>query len=128
VSHSEESGLTRILAGVEAGDEQAPARLLPLVYEELRRLAQRRMANEPPDHTLEPTALVHEAYMRLAGNDHVVWESRAHLMAVAARAMRQILINHAHHKGAAKRGGGFQRVTLDFALQKLAELRERQQR
>lgn len=87
------------------------------MYEELRTLATNLMRNERPDHTLRPTALVHEAYLRLlpeAGSSR--WESRAHFFGVAARAMRQILVDHARQRGAVKRGGGLQRVTLDEAL------------
>jgi RNA polymerase sigma factor (TIGR02999 family) len=119
VTHSDENELTRILAGLDAGDDTAPARLLPLVYEELRQLAQRRMANEPPDHTLEPTALVHEAYLRLLGDDRANWDNRGHFFAAAAEAMRRILVERARRVGRQKRGGGRQRLDLtdDLARQ-----------
>ena len=110
-----EGPVTQILQDLSGGDEQAAARLLPLVYEELRALAASFFARQTPGHTLQPTALVHEAYVKLAGSD-VEWEGRAHFFAVAARAMRQILMNHARDKSAAKRGGGWGRITLDDAV------------
>jgi RNA polymerase sigma factor (TIGR02999 family) len=108
--------ITRVLGELHRRNAGAANRLLPLVYEELRALAASFFARRQSGHTLQPTALVHEAYLRLAGNKTVEWESRAHFMAVAARAMRQILINHARDKGAAKRGGDLRRVTLDDAV------------
>jgi len=139
--------ITRILGEMQRGDPNATDRLLPLVYDELRALAASYFVRQSAGHTLQPTALVHEAYLRLAGNESIEWQSRAHFMAVAARAMRQILINHARDKAAAKRGGDRQRVTLeqavtpriddgreidllalDMALQNLARLSERQAR
>lgn len=108
----EPSELTRILTSVGEGDENAAARLLPLVYDELRRLARRRMANEPPDHTLLPTALVHEAYLRLLGTTPD-WRDRSHFLATAARAMRSILVDCARSRLALKRGGDRVRVSLD---------------
>ena len=101
------SDVTRILAAVEAGDPRAAAELLPLVYAELRKLAAARMAEERADHTLQPTALVHEAYLRLVGgrpsND---WDGRGHFFAAAAEAMRRILVESARRKIRLKRGGG----------------------
>lgn len=105
--------VTQILQAAEAGDPNAAADLLPLVYDELRRLAQRYMAREPPGHTLQPTALVHEAYVRLVGGDDVSWESRGHFFAAAARVMRQTLVNRAHRYRSAKHGGGRRRLSLD---------------
>lgn len=90
--------------------------LLPQVYEELRRLAGGFLRRERADHTLQPTALVHEAYLRLLEQRTATWRNRAHLLAIAARMMRRILIKHAETRGAAKRGGGAPRVTLDVAL------------
>ena len=110
-----EGQVTQILIDVSGGDRQAAARLLPLVYDELRALAGSFFARQTPGHTLQPTALVHEAYLKLADSD-LQWESRAHFFAVAARAMRQILMNHARNKAAAKRGGGWDRITLDEAI------------
>ncbi len=104
--------ITEILARVEKGDDSAVAVLLPRVYCELRALAGSYFKRERPEHTLQPTALVHEAFVRLAGADAAGWESRAHFFAIAARAMRRILTDHAREKKAAKRGGGRERVTL----------------
>jgi RNA polymerase sigma factor (TIGR02999 family) len=106
--------VTQILAAVEAGDPHAAAELLPLVYDELRRLAAARMADEKPGHTLQATALVHEAYARLVGGETGQrWNGRGHFFAAAAEAMRRILINRARDKGRLKREGGRRRVDLD---------------
>ena len=106
--------ITQVLQAIEHGDSQAAGELLPLVYEELRKLAAARMANEAAGHTLQPTALVHEAWLRLAGNDaNVQFANRAHFFAAAAEAMRRILIERARRKAAGKRGGDWQRVDLD---------------
>ena len=108
------SEVTRILSAIEQGDPQAAEQLLPLVYDELRQLAAQKLAQEKPGHTLQATALVHEAYLRLVGaNPQQPWDSRGHFFAAAAEAMRRILINHARDKGRQKRGGGRQRVDLD---------------
>lgn len=108
------SNLTAILSRAEQGDQQAAQELLPLVYEELRKLARARMANEAAGHTLQATALVHEAWLRLAGKDaHVQFANRAHFFAAAAAAMQRILIERARRKGAGKRGGDWQRIDLD---------------
>jgi len=108
------SDITRILNAAQAGDATAAEQLLPLVYEELRKLAAVRMANESAGHTLQPTALVHEAWLRLAGEDvSVQFANRAHFFAAAAEAMRRILIDRARRKGAGKRGGDWQRIDLD---------------
>ena len=98
---------------VEHGDPKAAAELLPIVYEELRRLAARKMANEAAGHTLQPTALVHEAWMRLGGSDAPTFQNRAHFFGAAAEAMRRILIEHARRRLAAKRGAGVEVVDLD---------------
>jgi RNA polymerase sigma factor (TIGR02999 family) len=106
--------VTRILSAIEQGDPQAAEQLLPLVYDELRRLAARRLADEEPGHTLQPTALVHEAYLKLVGADpQQPWNGRVHFFAAAAEAMRRILIDHARRKHRARRGGGKTRVELD---------------
>ncbi|HMB71449.1 MAG TPA: sigma-70 family RNA polymerase sigma factor [bacterium] len=107
--------ITGILTGLDDGPVPAEAgeALFEAVYEELRRIARRLMNGQRPDHTLQPTALVHEAYLKLADSRRVPWQGRAHFMRVAARAMRQILINHARDRSALKRGGAWQRVTLD---------------
>jgi RNA polymerase sigma factor (TIGR02999 family) len=108
------SDVTRILNAAQSGDPTAAEQLLPLVYEELRKLAAVRMANESAGHTLQPTALVHEAWLRLAGNDaNVQFANRAHFFAAAAEAMRRILIERARRKGAGKRGGDWQRIDLE---------------
>ena len=110
------SEVTRILKQIEAGDQEAPARLMPLVYEELRKLAAARLAQERSDHTLQATALVHEAYLRLFGaqgdgaQQH--WDSRGHFFAAAAEAMRRILVENARRKSRMKHGGDRQRVDL----------------
>jgi RNA polymerase sigma factor (TIGR02999 family) len=107
--------VTRILADIERGDPKAAGELLPLVYDELRKLAARRLANEKPGQTLQATALVHDAYLRLVGADDPGWESRGHFFAAAAEAMRRILVNRARDKRRLKRGGGQRRVDLDLA-------------
>jgi RNA polymerase sigma factor (TIGR02999 family) len=106
--------VTRILAAVEQGDPQAAQKLLPLVYGELRRLAAQKMAHEAPGQTLEATALVHEAYLRLVGRDKPPhWNSRGHFFAAAAAAMRRILIDNARRKKTRKRGGDLVRAPLE---------------
>lgn len=107
------SEVTRFLAAINNGDQQATAELLPLVYDELRRLARSHMTNEQKDHTLQATALVHEAYLRLIGDANPQWDGRRHFFAAATEAMRRILIEHARSKSAIKRGGRFERVELD---------------
>ena len=107
------SDVTQILAAVEAGDPKAAADLLPLVYDELRKLAAARMAAEAPGHTLDATALVHEAYARLVGDGPARdWGGRGHFFAAAAEAMRRILVEAARRKGRARHGGGRRRVEL----------------
>jgi RNA polymerase sigma factor (TIGR02999 family) len=105
--------VTRILSAIEQGDPHAAEQLLPLVYDELRKLAAERMAQEKPGQTLQATALVHEAYVRLVDvNNAQKWNSRGHFFAAAAEAMRRILIDNARHKQADKHGGGWQRHEL----------------
>jgi RNA polymerase sigma factor (TIGR02999 family) len=104
------TNVTRILQQVDAGDPDAAEQLLPLVYEELRKLAAARMAAESPDHTLQATALVHEAYLRLVGGDEPQhWDGRGHFFAAAAEAMRRILVEKARHKSRLKHGGDVRR-------------------
>jgi RNA polymerase sigma factor (TIGR02999 family) len=104
----------RILAAIEQGDAQVAGQLLPLVYTELRRLAAQKLSHEKPGLTLEATALVHEAYLRLLGSEHAKgWDSRGHFFAAAALAMRRILVENARRKRREKHGGGRQRVDLD---------------
>ncbi|MBZ5623915.1 MAG: sigma-70 family RNA polymerase sigma factor [Acidobacteriia bacterium] len=107
--------VTRLLIAMQDGQPDAEARLLTLVYDELRRLAAGYMRRERPDHTLQATALVHEAYLKLAGQT-VTWQSRAHFFGVAAQIMRRILVDHARACHAEKRGSGQAKVSLDNAL------------
>lgn len=111
------SEVTRILGAIEGGDPSAAALLLPLVYDELRKLASLKLAQEPPGQTLNGTALVHEAYLRLVDTDEAQkWNSRGHFFAAAAEAMRRILVERARQKASQKRGGGHARVNLDESL------------
>ena len=112
-NHRSVSEVTRILDRVQQGERKAAEELLPLVYEELRKLAAHKMANEAPGQTLQPTALVHEAWLRLAGNETQRWDDRAHFFGAAAEAMRRILIERARRRLAAKRGGGIQPLDVD---------------
>ena len=108
------SDVTRILSAIEQGDPRAAEQLLPLVYDELRKLAAQKLAQEKPGQTLQATALVHEAYLRLVDQDKVQhWNSRGHFFAAAAEAMRRLLLNQARDKKRLKRGGGRRRVALD---------------
>jgi RNA polymerase sigma factor (TIGR02999 family) len=106
------SDVTRILEAAQQGDPTAADQLLPLVYDELRRLAAHKMANEAAGQTLQPTALVHEAWLRLVGNENQKWAGRGHFFAAAAEAMRRILIDRARRKRAVRHGGGQQRVDI----------------
>lgn len=108
--------MTELLARWRSGDQNALDALMPLVYAELRQLAQHYLRRERSDHTLQSTALVHEAYLRLAGQSAPQWQNRAHFFGIAAHLMRQILVEHARSRGAAKRGGGATRMTLDDSL------------
>ena len=110
------SDVTRILNAIEGGDPKAADELLPLVYEELRLLAARKMAQEKPGQTLQATALVHEAYIRLVGDEPQNWDSRGHFFCAAAEAMRRILVDNARRKKTAKSGGKQKRVELDDAI------------
>ena len=107
------SEVTRILNAIQQGDSKAGDELLPLVYDELRRLAAHKMANESPGQTLQPTALVHEAWLRLVGAENQRWENRAHFFAAAAEAMRRILIEKARRRQRVRHGGGQERVDID---------------
>ena len=107
------SDVTRILTAIEQGDARAADELLPLVYEELRRLAAQKMSQERPGQTLQATALVHEAYIRLVGSEARDWSGRTHFFAAAAEAMRRILIENARRKQRLKRGGARQKIDLD---------------
>ena len=112
------SDVTRILTALERGDAHASEELLPLVYNELRRMAAHKMSAERPGHTLQPTALVHEAYLRLTGQGSREWNSRGHFFGAAAEAMRRLLIENARRKRSLKRGGDFERV--DWSRVRLA--------
>jgi RNA polymerase sigma factor (TIGR02999 family) len=114
LSHHTMNDVTRILSAIDQGDPRATEQLLPLVYDELRKLAAARLAQEKPGQTLQATALVHEAYLRLAGNDAAQrWDGRGHFFAAAAEAMRRILVEQARRKQAVKHGGEYARVDLD---------------
>jgi len=107
------NNVTRILDSIAAGDDKAAEELLPLVYEELRKLAGHKMAHERPGQTLQATALVHEAWLRLTGNENARWAGRAHFFAAAAEAMRRILIDNARRKLAQRHGGGQRPLDID---------------
>ena len=115
MSYSGDSQMTAVLQAAQAGDRQAAKDLLPLVYAELQELARSRLARQPPGQTLTSTALVHEAYLRVAGDSNVTWEGRQHFFFAAARAMRDILVEQARRKARPKRGGGQRRRDLDEA-------------
>lgn len=145
MSEPERGDVTQLLDDLSGGDQEAMDRLMPLVYDELRRLARAHLADERAGHTLQTTALVHEAYLKLVNLERTEWKNRAYFFAVASRAMRRLLIDYARRRKRQKRGGGWQRVTfdeallvtdlsaeklivLDEALTRLAELDERQSR
>ena len=140
---SKQPDVTHLLNEARSGDKNALDRILPLVYDELRRVAARQLVKEKANHTLQPTALVHEAYMRLVDQHSVDWQNRAHFFSIAAEMMRRILINHAIEKRAQKRGAGetlisleelsgfpqstgVDLILLDETLKRLAEFDERQ--
>jgi RNA polymerase sigma factor (TIGR02999 family) len=111
------SEITQLLATLKDGDRSsAAAKLMPLVYDEFRALAARHLRHERPNHTLQPTALVHEAYLRLIDQTRVDWQGRTHFFAIGAQAIRRILVDHARQRKRQKRGGGAGRVTLDEAV------------
>jgi RNA polymerase sigma factor (TIGR02999 family) len=131
--------VTELIVQARKGDDRALKRLLPTVYDELRRMARQHLRRERSDHTLDGTALVHEAYLRLVGSPSPDWQDRAHFFGIAARCMRQVLVDHARARGAAKRGGAWERtsltnkglgvalpltelIALDEALERLGEL------
>ncbi len=121
---TEPTEVTRLLLDWRGGDEEAASKLIPIVYKELRRLASHYLARERPGHTLQPTALVHEAYLRLVEQKGGNWQDRAHFFAVAAQTMRHLLVDHARAKKAAKHGGGMQRVELENVTLFAAEAEE----
>jgi RNA polymerase sigma factor (TIGR02999 family) len=116
VADSSSRDITQLLGRWTGGDDAAFQQLVPIVHEELRRLARRQMANERPGHTLEPTALVNEAYLRLVNLRQIQWQDRAHLFAMSARLMRRILVDFARSRRYQKRGGGAQQVSFTHAL------------
>jgi RNA polymerase sigma factor (TIGR02999 family) len=112
--------ITLLLESAARGDARAAEELLPLVYSELRKLAARKMAGESSGHTLQATALVHEAWLRLVGSEQQNWQNRVHFFAAAAEAMRRILVEHARRKQSLKRGGGNERIEFDESALVLA--------
>jgi RNA polymerase sigma factor (TIGR02999 family) len=118
--------VTELLNEWAKGDRGALERLMPLVYAELHRMAEQHMRRQSPEHTLQTTGLIHEAYLRMAGESARQWKSRSHFYGVAAKAMRHVLVDHARKKHSAKRGGGWRAVTLDEGIgtsdERLAEL------
>lgn len=118
------SAVTGLLLEAGHGNREALDRLLPLVYDELRALAHARLRGERPDHTLDTTSLAHEAWLKLVDQTRVAWQNRAHFFAVAARAMRRILVNHAEARRAARRGGGAVHVALDGHVDAAATQRD----
>jgi len=121
-----ESGITQLLKQWRSGNQAAFEQLMPLVYDELHRVAQRAMSQQPAGHTLQPTALINEAYLRMCDMPQIEWQDRAHFFAVAARVMRHLLVDHARAQVTAKRGGGAQHVEFDevavFTPERSAEL------
>jgi RNA polymerase sigma factor (TIGR02999 family) len=113
MSPDSSSQVSKLLVNWRQGDEGAREALIPLVYDELRRLARRHLRRERPDHSLQSAALVHEAYLRLVRQDQPQWQNRAHFFGVAAQLMRHILVDHARNRAAAKRGAGAPRITLN---------------
>jgi len=118
-----EHEITALLRDLRKGNRTVMDELMPLVYEELRRMARRHLRGQRPGHTLNTTALVHESYLKLVNHSSGSWKDRAHFLSVAAVAMRHILVNHAHHRNAQKRGGGQALATLDEALAGGQEMR-----
>ena len=113
VSTPNAADITQDLHAISAGDRSAPDRLMPIVYAELRRMAAHYLQQERADHTLQPTALVHEAYLKLIDQHRVTWQNRAHFRAVAAQLMRRVLLEHARRHNAEKRGGKLQKIYID---------------
>lgn len=116
--------ITHLLIELSKGDRATVDRLLPLIYDELRRLAMSYLRRERPDHTLQATALVHEAYLRLIDQTRVNWQNRAHFMGIAAQLMRRLLVDYARKHNAEKRGADFQRLTLDESIDQAVERSE----
>jgi RNA polymerase sigma factor (TIGR02999 family) len=121
VTETRADSVTRLLIELTSGKHAAVDALLPLIYDELRSLAANYLRRERPDHTLQPTALVHEAYLRLVDQTRVTWQNRAHFFGVAAQMMRRILVDHARAHGAGKRGADFRKLSLDENIDKAVE-------
>jgi len=121
LNNSSPHDVTAILLSWSDGDREAPAKLMPLVYDELRRLARDYLRRERPDHTLQPTALVNEAYLRIVDQTRVSWQNRAQFFGLAAQLMRHILVDHARTRMAAKRGGNMHKLSLDEAWMTIEE-------
>jgi RNA polymerase sigma factor (TIGR02999 family) len=120
-NEAEPENITRLLIELTNGNRAAVDALLPLIYDELRSLAANYLRRERPDHTLQPTALVHEAYLRMVDQTRVNWQNRAHFFGVAAQMMRRILVDHARAQSAGKRGADFQKLSLDENIDKAVE-------
>ena len=121
MTETKTESVTRLLIKLTRGDHAAVDALLPLIYDELRSLAANYLRRERPDHTLQPTALVHEAYLRMVDQTRVNWQNRAHFFGVAAQMMRRILVDHARAHSAEKRGADFQKLSLDENIDKAVE-------
>ena len=121
ISSPAREDVTRMLINWGKGDPEAPARLMPFVYEELRQLARQYLQRERPDHTLQATGLVHEAYLRLVDQNTTTWQNRAHFLGVAAQVMRRILVDYARAHRAEKRSGGWDKLAFDEALAPAAD-------
>ena len=115
-SDSQRLNVTRLLAETVGGEKDAAEQLMPLVFDELHELARRMLRRESPGHTLQPTALVHEAYLRMVGHSEIDWKGKTHFFAIGARNMRRILVDHARHKKRQKRGGEMTRIPLTDEL------------
>ncbi len=121
MSQQVSENITQLLIDLSNGDRNAVDLLLPVIYDELRKLAANYLRRERPDHTLQPTALVHEAYIRLVDQTRVNWQNRAHFFGVAAQLMRRLLVDHARRHNAEKRGHDFQKISLDENIDKAGE-------
>lgn len=121
MSQQASENITQLLIDLSNGDRNAVDLLLPVIYDELRKLAANYLRRERPDHTLQPTALVHEAYIRLVDQTRVNWQNRAHFFGVAAQLMRRLLVDHARRHNAEKRGQNFQKISLDENIDKAGE-------
>lgn len=116
MTYDQSEQTTTLLDAVSGGDRQAADKLMSLLYDEFRRLAADYLNREKPQHTLQPTALVHEAFLRLVNQQHVTWQGRSHFFAIGAQAMRRILVDHARRKKREKHGGGLQRIELEESM------------